>query len=117
VIALAGVIINHAIILLDSILHRMEQTENNPNNIELADKKENKLFDVVVESSAIRLRPIFLTTVTTVVGMIPLATVSALWGPLAFTIMFGLSFSMVLTLVLIPLLFYRYPGKRFRHLK
>jgi multidrug efflux pump subunit AcrB len=83
----------------------------------LADKEENILFDAIIESSAIRLRPIFLTTVTTVVGMIPLAFVSALWGPLAFTIMFGLTFSMLLTLVLIPMFFYRYPGKRYRDLK
>jgi multidrug efflux pump subunit AcrB len=58
------------------------------------------------------LRPIVLTTVTTVVGMIPLTTVSALWGPLAFAIMFGLSFSMLLTLVTIPILYYRWPGKK-----
>jgi multidrug efflux pump subunit AcrB len=83
----------------------------------LADKKENILFDTILESSAIRLRPIVLTTITTAVGMVPLAGVSALWGPLAFTIMFGLLFSMVLTLILIPMFFYRYPGPRYRHLK
>jgi multidrug efflux pump subunit AcrB len=108
-IALAGVIINHAIILLDSILHRLE-----------AEKKAGsmvKLYDIVIESASIRLRPIVLTTVTTVVGMIPLAGASALWGPLAFAIMFGLSFAMVLTLVLVPLLFYRYPGKKYKEFK
>lgn len=107
-IALAGVIINHAIILLDSLLRRLEQDK---------EKEGVTLSEVIVESSAIRLRPIFLTTITTVVGMIPLAFVSALWGPLAFAIMFGLSFAMVLTLVLIPVFFYRYPGKEYKHLK
>jgi Cu/Ag efflux pump CusA len=107
-IALAGVIINHAIILLDSLLRRLEQDK---------EKEAVTLSEVIVESSAIRLRPIFLTTITTVVGMIPLAFVSALWGPLAFAIMFGLSFAMVLTLVLIPVFFYRYPGKEYKHLK
>ncbi len=107
-IALAGVIINHAIILLDSLLRKLEHDK---------EKEGVTLSEVIVESSAIRLRPIFLTTVTTVVGMIPLAFVSALWGPLAFAIMFGLSFAMVLTLVLIPVFFYRYPGKEYRHLK
>jgi multidrug efflux pump subunit AcrB len=102
-IALAGVIINHAIILLDSILHRLSQ--------EKALKSSTTLYEVIIESSAIRLRPIVLTTITTVVGMIPLAGASALWGPLAFAIMFGLMFAMVLTLVLIPMFFYRYPGK------
>jgi multidrug efflux pump subunit AcrB len=44
--------------------------------------------------------------------MIPLTTASEIWAPLAFAIMFGLSFAMVLTLILIPVLFYRWPGKR-----
>ena len=44
------------------------------------------------------------------VGMLPLSFASALWGPLAFAIMFGLSFSLVLTLVLIPVLYYRSPA-------
>jgi len=108
-IALAGVIINHGIILLDSILHRLEQEKESGSTA--------NLHDVIVESSAIRLRPIFLTTITTVIGMIPLAGASALWGPLAFAIMFGLAFAMVLTLVLVPLLFYRYPGKKYKDMK
>ncbi len=102
ILALAGVIINHAIILLDSIIHT------------LANNKEKPLKDMIIEASSVRLRPIFLTTITTVVGMIPLAGVSALWGPLAFTIMFGLSFAMILTLVFLPILFYRWPGREFR---
>jgi len=112
-IALAGVIINHAIILLDSILHRLDHEKE---ELEAGHSSRN-LRDVIVDASAVRLRPIFLTTVTTVIGMIPLAGVSALWGPLAFAIMFGLAFAMILTLVLIPVFFYRYPGKRFKHLK
>jgi multidrug efflux pump subunit AcrB len=112
-IALAGVIINHAIILLDSILHRLDHEKE---ELE-AGHGSRSLLDVIVDASTIRLRPIFLTTITTVIGMIPLAGVSALWGPLAFAIMFGLAFAMILTLVLIPVFFYRYPGKRFSHLK
>lgn len=102
VIALAGVIINHAIILMDSIA-RIGRAHPGIS-----------LTDVVVEASASRLRPIILTTVTTVVGMIPLSFVSAMWGPLAFSIMFGLAFSMILTLVVIPVLYHRWPGKKVR---
>lgn len=109
VIALAGVIINHAIILLDSILRRLEHEKKSTT--------PSSLHTVIVESSAIRLRPIVLTTITTVVGMIPLTVVSALWGPLAFAIMFGLTFAMILTLLLIPVFFYRYPGKAYEGLK
>lgn len=100
VIALAGVIINHAIILLDSIL-RILRDKNN----------KLSLHESIVEASAVRLRPIVLTTVTTVIGMIPLTTASPLWGPLAFAIMFGLTFAMVLTLVFVPVFFYRWPGE------
>ena len=99
VIALAGVIINHAIILMDSIARIGRE---NP---------DRTLTEVVVEASSTRFRPILLTTITTVVGMIPLSLASALWGPLAFTIMFGLTFAMVLTLILIPVLYHRWPGK------
>ncbi len=112
-IALSGVIINHAIILLDSILHKLDHEEEEI----MRGHSAHTLLDVIVDASAIRLRPIFLTTITTVIGMIPLAGVSALWGPLAFAIMFGLTFAMVLTLILIPVLFFRYPGKRFKDLK
>lgn len=102
-IALAGVIINHAIILLDSMVHYLNNHKNEP------------LIDIVVESAATRLRPIVLTTITTVVGMIPLAGVSSLWGPIAFTIMFGLTFSMVLSLLFIPILFFRSKSVRDIH--
>lgn len=102
IIALAGVIINHAIILMDSIarIGRLHTAET--------------LTDVVVEASSTRFRPIVLTTVTTVAGMIPLSFVSQLWGPLAYTIMFGLAYSLLLTLLLIPILYHRWPGKAVR---
>lgn len=98
VIALAGVIINHAIILMDSIsrIHK--------------ERPELGLQDVVIEAAGSRLRPVVLTTVVTVVGMIPLALASPFWAPLAFAIMSGLAFSLLLTLLLIPILYYRWPG-------
>ena len=101
VIALAGVIINHAIILVDSIVVRMKNPEG------------KTLSEVVVDGAVSRLRPIILTTITTVIGMVPLASASGLWGPLAFSIMFGLTFAMILTLILTPILVYRHPGKQF----
>lgn len=98
VIALAGVIINHAIILMDSIarIHR--------------EQAHLSLEEVVVEAASSRLRPILLTTIVTVIGMLPLAFASPFWAPLAFSIMFGLAFSLLLTLVLIPVMYYRWPG-------
>ncbi len=95
VIALAGVIINHAIILMDSLITHK------------ASSGEVSLIEQVADASVSRLRPIVLTTITTVVGMIPLSTISDFWSPLAFSIMFGLAFAMILTLVLVPTLYYR----------
>jgi len=98
VIALAGVIINHAIILMDSIIQRMKT------------HSMHSLSEIVIDAAVSRLRPIVLTTITTVIGMIPLTYASSLWGPLAYSILFGLSFAMVLTLIFIPLMVYRWPG-------
>lgn len=100
IIALAGVIINHGILLLDDLNHRKEASPD----------KAPK--EVVLESAESRVRAVLLTTTTTVVGMIPLTLVSAMWAPLAFTIAFGLVYGTLLTLVLIPLLSYRYESKQ-----
>jgi multidrug efflux pump subunit AcrB len=99
IIALGGVLINHGILLLD-VLHKMRE-----------DSPDMAAEEVVLNASTARIRPILLTTVTTVVGMIPLTFVSEMWAPLAFTIGFGLLYGTVLTLALIPLLSYRYELK------
>ena len=99
VIALAGVIINHAIILMDAIIQRIKLGAG------------RQFVDVLTEAATTRLRPIFLTTITTVIGMVPLVFATGLFGPLALAILFGLSFAMILTLVLIPVLVYRWPGR------
>lgn len=95
IIALAGVIINHGILLLDAMNQRQKEFPN------ITPEK------LVLDTAESRLRPILLTTLTTVVGMAPLTFVSAMWAPLAFTIAFGLLYGTLLTLVFIPLLSYR----------
>lgn len=97
IIGLGGVIINHAIILMDSLIHNLRAHPDRP------------LIDIVLESSEMRFRPIVLTTIATVIGMIPLAMSNPTWGPFAFTVMFGLIFAICLTLVLVPILFFRAP--------
>lgn len=95
IIALGGVLINHGILLLDVLNHL---------------KAEHKLQDpkdLILTASQSRLRPILLTTVTTMIGMIPLTLVSEMWAPLAFTVAFGLVYGTLLTLIFIPLLSYR----------
>lgn len=98
-IALAGVIVNHVIILTDLIITIWRERPN--------DSMEN----IVVEASTRRLRPILLTTITTILGLVPLLFVSELWAPLAYAIMFGLAFAVTITLVLIPIIYRRWPGK------
>jgi len=98
-IALTGIVVNNSILLIDSmnVLRR-----NNP---------EKPIKDVVVEASVSRLRPILLTTATTVVGLIPLLFSDPMWAPLANAVIFGLMFAVVITLVLIPVIYLRKPGK------
>lgn len=95
-IALAGIVVNNAIILVD-VWNRMRKS--NP---------DMPLRDVVIEGAALRLRPILLTTTTTIVGIAPLIFASSLWRPIAIAIMFGLLFAVVLTLVLVPILYLRF---------
>ena len=95
VIALAGIVVNNAIILIDTM------------NTMRLEKPNLDLAEVVIESSVSRLRPILLTTLTTVIGMVPLIFASSMWAPLSFSIIFGLSFATVITLVLVPVLYFR----------
>lgn len=91
IIALAGVLINHGILLIDGINVR---------------KKRGGYADpetLILDASTSRLRPIILTTIATSAGMVPLTLVNATWAPLAFTIMGGLIYGTLLTLLFVPL--------------
>jgi multidrug efflux pump len=93
IIALSGVVINNAIVLLDRIRIEIEDNGLDPQR-------------AVVESAQRRLRPILLTTGTTIGGLIPLYLGGGpMWEPMAVTIMFGLLFATVLTLGLVPVLY------------
>ena len=96
-ITLAGIVVNNAIILIDAANRYRE--------------KGMDIKEAIIEASTSRLRPIVLTTITTVVGIFPLVFASAIWGPLAFAVMFGLTYSLILTLILIPILYNKWPGK------
>ncbi len=93
VISLAGIVINNAIVLLDRI------------NIEINDEGRTPAR-AVVEAAQRRLRPILLTTTTTIGGLLPLYLGGgAMWEPMAMTIMAGLLFATVLTLGVVPILY------------
>lgn len=94
IVALTGIVVNNAIILID----RMNMNR----------KAGMRKREAVREAAQSRLQPILLTTLTTVSGLMPLALSSATWGPLGYSIIFGLSFSTVLTLLVVPLLYLRF---------
>ncbi|MFT4758305.1 MAG: multidrug efflux pump subunit AcrB [Paraglaciecola sp.] len=90
VISLAGIVINNAIVLLDRI--KMEQ-----------DKFKRNQHDAIVAACLQRFRPILLTTFTTALGLIPLYLGGGLmWEPMAISIMIGLLFATVITLLFVP---------------
>ena len=101
-IMLVGIVVSNAIVLIDRV-----------NQLRAAgvDRRE-----AVIEGSRSRLRPILMTTVTTLFGFLPMAMGlgdgAELRRPLAITVIGGLGFSTLLTLVLIPVLYDRFGGKR-----
>lgn len=97
-VALTGIVVNNSIILIDVITS-------------LQKEKNLSHRDIVIKGSVSRIRPILLTTITTVTGMVPLLFTSPVWRPLALAIITGLLFAVVLTLFLIPFLFYRWGRK------
>lgn len=94
-IAVAGIAVNNSIILID-VMNSLQKQHRDWTPVKIA-----------IEGGVQRLRPILLTTLTTVIGVVPLTYASALWAPLAWSIIFGLTFTVVLTLVLVPILYAR----------
>jgi multidrug efflux pump subunit AcrB len=105
VVALAGIVVRNGIVLLDFVKHKH-------------DEGGLSLEDALLEAGRIRLRPVVLTAAATVLGVLPMATgidfdwrefhfifgaeSAEFWRPLAVTIIFGLTISTFLTLVIVP---------------
>ncbi len=95
-IMLVGIVVNNAILLVEYI--------------EIERRQHTDLAQAIIEAARLRLRPILMTTLSTVVGMLPLAIG---WGdgaemlqPLAITVVWGLSFSMLVSLLLVPIIYH-----------
>jgi len=128
IISLAGIVVNNAIVLIDytQILIDRKKEELGLDEKDLLTKQQ--YFEVIVAGGKSRLRPVLLTAITTVLGLIPLAVGLNIdffslfinyepkiyiggdnvifWGPLAWTVIFGLTFATFLTLVIVPVMFY-----------
>ena len=127
IISLAGIVVNNAIVLIDYIDLLKDQKRE-----ELGMGKEDNLkiqdsIDCVVLAGKTRLRPVLLTAITTVLGLLPMAVGlnisfgglltnlapdiyfggenADFWGPMAWTVIFGLSFATFLTLILVPVMY------------
>ena len=93
VISLTGIVINNAIILIERIEYELDVTKLSPQ-------------DAIIEAAQRRMRPIMLTTLTTIGGLLPLWFAGGpLWEPMAIAIIFGLGFATVLTLGIVPIFY------------
>ena len=90
VIALAGILMRNTVILVDQIDHDLAAGAS--------------MFDAIIESTVRRARPVVLTALAAILGLIPLAP-SVFWGPLAKAMMGGLTIGTVLTLLFLPALY------------
>ncbi len=128
IISLAGIVVNNAIVLIDytQLLIDRKLAEKGLSEDGLLTKKDYS--EIIIEGGRSRLRPVILTAITTVLGLIPLAIGLNIdffslfisydpkiyiggdnvifWGPLAKTVIYGLIFATFLTLVIVPILFY-----------
>jgi len=128
IVSLAGVVVNNAIVLIDyiTILKRNRKLEMGLTPEDDLPGKES--IECLIEAGKTRLRPVLLTAITTILGLIPLAVGlnidfiglfqrfdpdiyfggdnAMFWGPLSWTIIFGLTFATFLTLVIVPAMYH-----------
>ena len=127
IVSLAGIVVNNAIVLIDYIdlLKVRKRRELNLEEDAILDNHTAMLC--IQEGGQKRLRPVLLTAITTILGLLPLATGmninfftlltefdpqiffggdnAIFWGPMAWTVIFGLSFATFLTLILVPVMY------------
>ena len=128
VISLSGIVVNNGVVLIDYtqlLLARKKEELGLPLN-EMLPRLDAR--EAIIMGGAARLRPVLLTAITTVLGLIPLATGFNIdffslvtnwnpniffggdnvifWGPLAWTVIFGLTFATFLTLIIVPASFF-----------
>ncbi|PCH67211.1 MAG: copper transporter [Bacteroidetes bacterium] len=125
IISLAGIVVNNAIVLLDYIDLTKKRHAKRKSESSTLDMKEIRA--AIVQAGKTRLRPVLLTAITTVLGLIPLAIGLNIdffglfksyepnvwlggdnvifWGPMSWTIIFGITFATFLTLVFVPVMY------------
>lgn len=127
IISLAGVVVNNAIVLIDYTDLLRERKRNERGLKEDEHLSYADLINTIIDGGKYRLRPVLLTAITTVLGLIPMATGMNInfftllsdfdpeyyaggdnadfWGPMAWTVIFGLTFATFLTLIVVPVMY------------
>jgi len=128
IISLAGIVVNNGVVLLDYAQLLIDRQKGELDLEEDEYLEKGKLFEAIVSAGRARLRPVLLTAITTILGLIPLAIGLNInffslfteynphiyfggdnvvfWGPLAWTVIYGLLIATFLTLIVVPVLFY-----------
>ncbi|MFV8280991.1 efflux RND transporter permease subunit [Christiangramia marina] len=128
IISLAGIVVNNGVVLLDYAQLLIDRKKLRLGIPESEYLPQDELLKTIIRSGKARLRPVLLTAITTILGLIPLAIGLNLdffslfsefdaniyfggdnvifWGPLAWTVIYGLIVATFLTLIIVPLLFY-----------
>ncbi len=128
IISLAGIVVNNGVVLLDYAQLLIDRKKAELNLGEEEYLETSKLFQTIVQAGKARLRPVLLTAITTILGLIPLAIGFNInfytlftefdpqiyfggdnvifWGPLAWTVIYGLLVATFLTLIVVPILFF-----------
>lgn len=128
IISLAGIVVNNAIVLVDYINLVIKRKREELGFTKMSQLTKEQVKDAIIEGGGRRLRPVLLTAITTVLGLIPLAIglninfftlISDLdpqyfvggdnaqfWGTMAWTVIYGLVFATFLTLVVVPVMYW-----------
>ncbi|MBT8245665.1 MAG: efflux RND transporter permease subunit [Winogradskyella sp.] len=128
IISLAGIVVNNGVVLLDYAQLLIDRKKNELDLDITEYLPKNELLKQIIKAGKARLRPVILTAITTILGLIPLAIGLNInfftlfsefdaniyfggdnvifWGPLAWTVIYGLFVATFLTLIVVPILFY-----------